>query len=96
MLHQEGFARGRERSFSVIEFGSSRERQNNDLLPYLDAFKQYFASLPKHYSHIHIHLRTVPLRDIECVTETVFRADQLLRNVTDKIGTIPFSDEMFF
>jgi len=86
MLLQEGFARGNEPSISVMEFASGKERRDSDLLPYLDTFAHFFAPLPNDYSQMNIHFRTVPLSDVECVTETVLKIDQPMKAINDKRG----------
>lgn len=94
MLIRDGFNRGADISVPVIEItnGGTRKKLPGDLVPYLEAFAQLFAPLPKKFSEFSLRIAIVPIGEIECVTRTLLRVDQPLtllnnRDEAEKLAT---------
>jgi antiviral helicase SKI2 len=71
MLMQEGFVRGNEPIVPIVEITSGMKRTPGDALPYLPQFAGYYAPLPQLYEDIGFTIRAIPVKQIECVTQTI-------------------------
>lgn len=62
----------------VLEISStSPGRRSNDLLPYLPEFRKDFEPLPHKKSELRMKAAIVPLSDVECITQTIFKVSRL-------------------
>lgn len=58
----------------VLELRSaSLSRHPSDLLPYLPQFRVLFTLLPHKKSELRFRAATIPLSDIECITQTLMK-----------------------
>jgi antiviral helicase SKI2 len=65
----------------------------SDDLPYLGQLAQHFASLPNKFAELSLRTTFVPLSDIECVTETIIKADAPLKAFTSKKESKQFATD---
>jgi len=71
---REGIGKGFSPTLQVLEFGhADASRRTSDLLPYLPEFRQMFTPLPSRKGLLRLHVASVPLSDVECITQTVLK-----------------------
>lgn len=82
MLIQEGATLSRgDASVPVIEISRNKKREPSDALPYLGSYARWFAPLPKTLKELKFSIAVIPVRDIECLTRTVIKADQPVKAI---------------
>jgi len=71
---REGVGKGFSPTLQVLEFGhADASRHSSDLLPYLPKFRKHYTSLPSRKGSLRLRVTSVPLNDIECITQTVLK-----------------------
>jgi antiviral helicase SKI2 len=95
MLIRDGYSRGEEPSLSVLEISTNKKKSMSDDLPYLGAFGQLFANLPKKFSELSLKVSIVPLSDIECVTETIIKSEGPFKALNNKKEARQLAEEQF-
>ncbi len=75
ILLREGASSGPAPTVHVLEIKTRRDqRDSTDLLPYLPKFRSKFTRLPIHHKkQVVTKAFHVPVSDLECVTQTVFK-----------------------
>src|SRR5258708_6658355 len=60
----------------ALELGALHpKRTPGDLLPFLPQFRQLMASLPRDSADLDLRVKSIPLENVECVTNTVIKLD---------------------
>lgn len=78
---REGVGKGFSPTLQVLEFGhADASRRSSDLLPYLPKFRKFFSSLPSKKQSLRLRVASIPLRDIECITQTVLKVKHASRS----------------
>ena len=74
ILLREGATRDVGPSLQVLEIGHTYgTRKDSDLLPYLPEFRKFFASLPNRKSSMKLKAASIPLSDVQCLTQTLVK-----------------------
>ena len=94
LLH-EGVTKIQVPAIQVLEMSStSSSRKSDDLLPYLPDLRKNFAPLPHKKSELSIKAAVIPLSDVECITQTMFKVGRpamtlVAVNSTDQVQLDP-------
>jgi len=71
---REGVGKGFSPNLQVLEFGhADASRHASDLLPYLPKFRRLFTPLPNKKGSLRLRVASVPLSDVECITQTTLK-----------------------
>ena len=72
VLIREGVLRLQAPAVQVLELSNSSttSRLSKDILPYLPCFRALFTPSPRKKSELKIRVASIPLTDIECITQT--------------------------
>jgi antiviral helicase SKI2 len=84
MLVQESFNRGKEPTLPIVVFNSAAKRSPGDVLPYLAPFTRYFSPLPQTPSDVTFGVATIPVKSIECVTQTLINYNLPMSSLNTK------------
>ncbi|KAF2396208.1 antiviral helicase [Trichodelitschia bisporula] len=95
MLTREGFLQGAEPTVPILELPVRRKKEASDLLPFVTGCAAYFAPLPQKFSDLRLRTAIVPVRDIECVTETTITCDKPLKALNEKKEIQKLAQEQF-
>lgn len=95
ILLREGITRIQAPALHVLELGRvDAARSSSDILPYIPQFRQFFSPLPQKRSELRLRATTVPLADVECITQTIIKSDPSLLPQTDRDPPLQTLDEL--
>ncbi|KAF2457954.1 NUC185 domain-containing protein [Lineolata rhizophorae] len=83
MILREGIMRGPDASLLVLEISTRKKRQPCDTLPYIARFAHLFAPLSSDLSDLSLRVGLVMLRDVECLTQMVFKVQTPQNIISD-------------